>query len=463
MKILIVDDERLQRETLSAILSDLGHETVASGGVQDAVKELQSATFDLILTDFKMPDGSGLDVASKAKQLMPETLVFVMTAYAEVSSVIDAMRVGVADYFLKPLNVELLLRKIRLLNDHKDLLAEVTDLRARINATSTSTLLGQSDGMDRVRTMIGQVSETRGTVLITGESGTGKEVAARLIHNCSADSGKKFVAVNCAAIPENLIESELFGHKKGAFTGAVTDKEGLFKVASGGTLFLDEIGELPKSMQAKLLRVIQEREITPLGDVKPIKIDLRVIAATNRDLAGAVSDGDFRQDLYYRINVVNIKMPALRESLEDIPMLAQHFIDKYVKEFSKKPRRLGNSAARALMQYRWPGNVRELENVIERSIILGGTSPTLELEDLPESFASSRAEVLDDFSKDHLALNLQAATDLFTKRHIERVLTAVEHDKKQAAKVLGLGLSSLYRKIDDLNISSRAGEQAKQC
>ncbi|MEI6835063.1 MAG: response regulator, partial [bacterium] len=179
MKILIVDDERLQRETLSAILSDLGHETVASGGVQDAVKELQSATFDLILTDFKMPDGSGLDVASKAKQLMPETLVFVMTAYAEVSSVIDAMRVGVADYFLKPLNVELLLRKIRLLNDHKDLLAEVTDLRARINATSTSTLLGQSDGMGRVRTMIGQVSETRGTVLITGESGTGKEVAAR--------------------------------------------------------------------------------------------------------------------------------------------------------------------------------------------------------------------------------------------------------------------------------------------
>jgi DNA-binding NtrC family response regulator len=463
MKILIVDDERLQRETLSAILSDLGHETVASGGVQEAVKELQSATFDLILTDFKMPDGSGLDVASKAKQLMPETLVFVMTAYAEVSSVIDAMRIGVADYFLKPLNVELLLRKIRLLNDHKDLLAEVTDLRARINATSTSTLLGQSDGMGRVRTMIGQVSETRGTVLITGESGTGKEVAARLIHNCSADSGKKFVAVNCAAIPENLIESELFGHKKGAFTGAVTDKEGLFKVASGGTIFLDEIGDLPKSMQAKLLRVIQEREITPVGDVRPIKVDLRVIAATNRDLAAAVSHGEFRQDLYYRINVVNLKMPALRENPEDIPMLAQHFIDKYVKEFSKNPRRLGNSAARALMQYRWPGNVRELENVIERAIILGGASSTLELEDLPESFVATRTEVLDEFSKDHLALNLQAATDLFTKRHIERVLTAVENDKKQAAKVLGLGLSSLYRKIDDLNISSRAGEQAKQC
>ena len=462
MKILIVDDERLQRETLSAILSDLGHETVTSGGVQDAVKVLQDATFDLILTDFKMPDGSGLEVASLARQLMPETPVFVMTAYAEVSSVIDAMRVGVADYFLKPLNVELLLRKIRLLNDHKDLLAEVTDLRARINAASTSTLLGNSDGMRKIRSMIAQVSETRGTVLITGESGTGKEVAARLIHNSSSDSGKKFVAVNCAAIPENLIESELFGHKKGAFTGAVSDKDGLFKVAMGGTIFLDEIGELPKTMQAKLLRVIQEREITPVGDVKPLKVDLRVIAATNKDLSAAVSEGEFRQDLYYRINVVNIRMPALRENPEDIPTLAQHFIDKYVKEFSKKPRRLGNSAARALMQYRWPGNVRELENVVERSIILGGASAALELEDLPESFAGLRSGVVDASNADHSAFNLQAAMDLFAKRHIERVLVAVDNDKKQAAKVLGLGLSSLYRKIDDLSISSRGGEQAKQ-
>lgn len=461
MKILIVDDERVQRETLSAILTDLGHETSTSSGVQEALKDLEKQSFDLVMTDFKMPDGSGLDVASKVRLLMPETPVFVMTAYADVASVIDAMRVGVVDYFLKPLNVELLLKKIRLLNDHKDLLAEVVDLRTRVNGRSVGSLLGNSEVICKVRAIIEQVAQTRGTVLITGESGTGKEVAARLVHSMSADSSKKFVAVNCAAIPENLIESELFGHKKGAFTGAVSDKEGLFKVANGGTIFLDEIAELPKSMQAKLLRVIQEREITPVGDVKPVKIDLRLIAATNQDLGDAVRKGSFRQDLYYRINVVHIKMPALRESSEDVPILAQYFIDKYVREFGKKPKRLGNVAARSLMQYGWPGNVRELENVIERAIILGDSSQTLELVDLPETFASGLPQKSDGRNEAHTTLNLQDAVDLFAKRHIERVLAAFDHDKKQAAKVLGLGLSSLYRKIDDLKISSRAGDQAR--
>lgn len=461
MKILIVDDERVQRETLSAILTDLGHETSTSSGVQEALKDLEKQSFDLVMTDFKMPDGSGLDVASRVRLLMPETPVFVMTAYADVASVIDAMRVGVVDYFLKPLNVELLLKKIRLLNDHKDLLAEVADLRTRVNSRSVGSLLGNSEVICKVRAIIEQVAQTRGTVLITGESGTGKEVAARLVHSMSADSSKKFVAVNCAAIPENLIESELFGHKKGAFTGAVSDKEGLFKVANGGTIFLDEIAELPKSMQAKLLRVIQEREITPVGDVKPVRIDLRLIAATNQDLGEAVRKGSFRQDLYYRINVVQIKMPALRESPEDVPILAQYFIDKYVREFGKKPKRLGNAAARSLMQYGWPGNVRELENVIERAIILGDSSPTLELVDLPEAFASGLPQKSDGRNESHTTLNLQDAVDIFAKRHIERVLAAFDHDKKQAAKVLGLGLSSLYRKIDDLKISSRVGDQAR--
>lgn len=461
MKILIADDERIQRETLSAILNDYAHQTLTCANVAEAVAALRAESFDLILTDFKMPDGTGIEVASKARQFSPEAAVFVMTAYADVASVIDAMRVGVVDYLLKPLNVEHLLRKIRLIDEHKSLLAEVRDLRSRVNASNKMTLLGDSEIMNGIRQTIEQVSQTKGTVLITGESGTGKEVAARLIHASSAESSKRFVAINCAAIPENLLESEFFGHKKGSFTGAVSDKDGLFKVANGGTIFLDELGELPKSMQAKLLRVLQEREITPVGDTKPIKIDVRLIAATNRDLAADVAEGIFRQDLYYRINVVQIRMPALREHPEDVPTLAQHFIDKYVKEFSKKPSRLGNAAARRLMEYSWPGNVRELENVIERSIILGNVAGVIEVEHLPENFHSIMDTPTELSETANSPVNLDAAVDAFTKRHIEKVLDAVHHDKKEAAKLLGLGLSSLYRKIDDLKITPRGPEQVR--
>lgn len=458
MKILIVDDERVQRETLSAILSDAGHELLSCGGVLEAAARLEATVFDLVVTDFKMPDGNALDVAAKVRQVAPDTPIFVMTAYADVTSVIDAMRVGVLDYFQKPLNVELLLQKIKRLSDHRDLLKEVAELRSRINSAQEGPLLGVSSEISKIRTAIEQVASTKGTVLITGESGTGKEVAARLIHNMSASANKKFVAINCAAIPENLIESELFGHKKGAFTGAIQDKDGLFKVASGGTLFLDEIGDLPKNMQAKLLRALQEREITPLGDTCPIKIDVRLITATNRDLKKAVENGDFRQDLFYRINVINIKMPALRDLVEDIPVLAQHFIDKFVREFAKSPRRLGNSAARALALYPWPGNVRELENVIERAIILGSSDSPLEVEDLPDSFKTMNSRVWAANGENKTSLNLQQAVDIFSRRHIERVLETVKYDKKEAAKILGLGLSSLYRKIDDLQIGHKSTE-----
>jgi len=461
MQILIADDERVQRETLAAILSDRGHDTKVCSNVSEAVLALQANTFDVILTDFKMPDGTGIEVASRAKQLLPETPVFIMTAYADVTSVIDAMRVGVVDYLLKPLNVDHLLRKIQLVTEHRELLSEVGHLRSRLNMKEKTTLLGDSDALSKVRSMITQVAQTKGTVLITGESGTGKEVAARLIHASSVEASRKFVAVNCAAIPENLLESEFFGHKKGAFTGAVADKEGLFKVASGGTIFLDEVGDLPKSLQAKLLRALQEREVTPVGDTKPIKIDLRLIAATNRDLNADVAAGLFRQDLFYRINVVQIRMPSLREHLEDVPVLAQHFIDKYVKEFSKKPRRLANLAARRLMEYQWPGNIRELENVMERAIILGAVSSMIEVEDLPENFRSIRDGARDFEDQGDSMLNLDTAVDVFTKRHIERVLEAVHNDKKQAAKLLGLGLSSLYRKMDELHISRRLSDQVR--
>lgn len=458
MKILVADDERIQRETLSDILREHGHETTSCSNVAEAVAALTAENFELILTDFKMPDGSGLDVAEKAKYLSPNTAVMIMTAYADVTSTIDAMRLGVVDYLLKPLSVEQVLRKILALDEYRSLQLEVRDLRTRVNSIETSHLLGKSKSMDEVRKVISQVAQTKGTVLITGESGTGKEVAARSIHAASAESSKRFIAVNCAAIPENLLESEFFGHKKGAYTGAVSDKEGLFKVANGSTIFLDEIGDLPKSLQAKLLRVLQEREITPVGDTKAIKIDVRLIAATNRDLAADIAEGSFRQDLYYRINVVQIAMPALRDHPEDVPALAQAFIDKYVKEFSKKYFRVGNEASRSLMKYRWPGNIRELENVIERAIILGVNSDFLEVEHLPQSFWPAGEAALDSQGQHVSDFNLDFVSSAFVKGHIEKVLGHVNQDRKEAAKLLGLGISSLYRKMEELNIARRGGD-----
>lgn len=460
MRILIVDDERVQRETLGAILSDRNHEVTLASGVIEAKAKISAQIFDIIFSDFKMPDGTGVQVVEHARKLLPEAMAFIMTAYADVNSVIESMRLGVLDYLLKPINVESLLNKLSLLQERLEMQLELQDLRSQLNRQEVGMLLGDSASVDAVRKMIDQVAETKGTVLITGESGTGKEVAARLIHSRSADANKKFVAINCAAIPENLLESELFGHKKGSFTGAVSDKEGLFKIANGGTVFLDELGELPKSLQAKLLRVLQEREITPVGDIKPIKIDIRLIAATNRDLSNEVASGSFRQDLYYRINVVQIVMPSLRDHIEDVPALARHFLDKYVRQFNKRPMRMSNDAVRALMEYHWPGNVRELENVIERAIILGPNGGLIDVENLPPTFQALRLSQNTDESESPLSLDV--AISSFSRRHILKVLEATQYEKKEAAKCLGLSLSSLYRKMDDLGLPMKSvGEATK--
>jgi DNA-binding NtrC family response regulator len=461
LKILIADDERIQRETLSDILREHGHETFICSNVTEAIATLNRESFELILTDFRMPDGNGIELAEQARKICPTTVVMIMTAYADVTSTIEAMRIGVIDYLLKPLNVEQLLKKISVIDEQKSLQLEVRDLRSRVNSIDASHLLGKSKSMDEVRRVISQVALTKGTVLITGESGTGKEVVARSIHAASAEASKRFVAVNCAAIPENLLENEFFGHKKGAYTGAVSDKDGLFKVANGSTIFLDEIGDLPKSLQAKLLRVLQEREITPVGDTKAIKIDVRLIAATNRDLAADIVAGTFRQDLFYRINVVQICMPALKDRPDDVPALAQFFIDKYVKEFSKKYFRVGNDAARCLMKYSWPGNIRELENVIERAIILGVMGDFLEVEHLPQNIWPANDAGMNLQGQEVSEFNLDFVSSAFVKGHIEKVLGHVSQDRKEAAKLLGLGISSLYRKMEELNIARRGGEQGR--
>ena len=298
-----------------------------------------------------------------------------------------------------------------------------------------------------------------GTVLITGESGTGKEVVARSIHRISPQAAHKFVAINCGALPENLLESELFGHKKGAFTGALNDKPGLFAVANEGTLFLDEIGEMPKNLQVKLLRALQEREITPVGDTKPIKVNLRVVAATNRDLAADVAQNTFRQDLFYRLNVVEVHMPPLRDRRDDIAMLARHFVEKYTKELGKPMRPLSSEAIRQLIAYPWPGNVRELENIIERAIILSKNPERIDVEDLPAMVTAPGETVMQTGAA--RPLKLDEAVRLFSRDHILGVLEALDGDKKEAAKALGMSLSSLYRKLEELEIPSKRPDDAK--
>ncbi len=453
---LVVDDERLQRETLASILSDQSYNVLMAQDVASAVEILKGQSVDVVLTDFRIPGGSGIDVARKASEYCPQSPVMIMTAYADVNSVIEAMRVGVLDYLLKPLNVDALLRRLSIIRDRRELQLEVNFLRSEMTKreSGASKLLGESRPMQEIRRLIEQVAESRGTVLITGESGTGKEVVARQIHAQSAQAGKKFVAINCGALPENLLESELFGHKKGAFTGAIADKPGLFAVANDGTLFLDEIGEMPKNLQVKLLRALQEREIVPVGDTKPIKVNLRVVAATNRDLAADVAGGAFRQDLFYRINVVEVKMPSLRERADDIPLLARHFVEKFTSSMGKPMRNLTNDACRRLMQYGWPGNVRELENIIERAIILSRNPERIDVEDLPALFRDATGPAEGN-------VKLDDAVKAFSRNHILAVLASLLGDKKEAAKALGMSLSSLYRKLEELDITAKRAEEPK--
>ena len=460
MTVLVADDERVQRETLASILTDEGYLVITAGDVPAAVEVLRQNCCDIILTDFRMPGGTGLDIACKARELCPESATLIMTAYAEVQGVIEAMRMGVLDYLLKPLNVDSLLRRLAIIRDRRDLQLEVNFLRSEMNRNiDQTTLLGNSQAMLDIHKVIEQVAATRGTVLITGESGTGKEVVARTIHRISAQAANKFVAINCGALPENLLESELFGHKKGAFTGAIADKAGLFAVANEGTLFLDEIGDMPKSLQVKLLRALQEREFTPVGDTKSIKVNLRVVAATNRDLAADIAQNTFRQDLFYRLNVVELKMPTLRERPDDIATLARHFTQKYTKELGKPMRPLSNEACRSLVRYPWPGNVRELENIIERAIILSKSPDRIDVEDLPASIL--QAPLLNSVSTMVTPMKLDEAVRQFSRDHILNLLAAVDGDKKEAAKALGMSLSSLYRKLEELDIVSKRTDDSK--
>jgi DNA-binding NtrC family response regulator len=448
-KILIADDEKPIRDSLKMILDEEGYSTEVVADGEEALLKIKEENFDVVITDIKMPKVDGIQLLEEASIISPETFFMIMTAYASVKTAIDALRHGAYDYLIKPVEFDDVILRIKRLLDYKKLALENKTLRQRVSAdTGFTNLIGKSEAMKKVFEIIGFVAPTNSNVLIMGKSGTGKELVAKAIHYNSKRKDRIFLPINCGAISENLIESELFGHKKGAFTGAAEDKQGLFKVADGGTLFLDEIGELPLNLQVKLLRAIEDREFIPVGGIKSVSTDVRIIAATNQDLFEKTKTGEFREDLFYRLNVVEIKLPTLNERKDDIPLLANHFIVKYCNEMGKKIIGADNETMKVLMSHDWRGGVRELENIIERAIIFCGKD-VLTVNDLSDYM---KGETISHGYPD----SLKDALRNFEKEHILKTITKYEYNKEEASKALEIGLSSLYRKMDELDIPTKS-------
>ncbi len=400
-----------------------------------------------MITDIEMPLMKGTELLEKIKTINFQTSVIIITAFGSLDTAITALRNGANDYILKPVEFDELIIKVQRLFEVKDLLSENKILREEIHRKyDFENIVGKSASIKKIYEMIEAVAETDSTVLISGNSGTGKELVARALHYKSHRKNKPFIAVNCGAISENLIESELFGHKKGAFTGAISDKEGYMKAANGGTLFLDEISEMPPQLQVKLLRAIQEKEYTPVGTTISLPVNARFITTTNRNLEEEVKAGRFREDLYYRINVIDIHLPSLKEREEDIPLLADHFLDKYRKELNKNIKGIDNEAMRAIMSHEWKGEVRELENVIERAVIFC-KSDLITIQELPASFKPKADEY--DFSFNG---SLDESVRKFERDFILRALESNENNKEKTADALKVGLSTLYRKLKELDI-----------
>ncbi|HAL57459.1 MAG TPA: Fis family transcriptional regulator [Bacteroidetes bacterium] len=452
-RILVVDDEQIIRESLGFVLKKEGYRVEEAGNGMEALAKHEAAPYDLVITDIEMPEMRGVDLLEQITKRTPQTFVMIVTAYGSIETAVAALRKGAYDYILKPIDFDDLLHRIQKLFEHRSLLLENSLLRQEVNRTyDFENIIGQSDSMRRIFGIIKRVAESEGTVLITGKSGTGKELVARAIHFNSHRKQKRFVAINCGAIVETLFESELFGHKKGSFTGATGDKDGMFRVADGGTIFLDEVSEIPLHLQVKLLRAIEQKEITPVGMTEPIKIDVRIIAATNRNLKREVENEKFREDLFYRLNVVEIDLPSLSERVEDIPLLCQHFLDMYKKQMGRPIQGFSNEAMNAMIHYQWKGEVRELENVIERGVIFCDKE-FIGLDHLPEYFRNVAVQYPIESQKGHQTL--RDAVKVFERNYIEQVLTHHNRNKESAAQALGVSLSSLYRKMEELNIPTR--------
>jgi two-component system response regulator PilR (NtrC family) len=447
-RILVADDEASIRDGLVDVLTDEGYDAIGVGDGAEAVAAITQCNYDIVVTDLRMPGLDGLEVLRRVHEISPQTLVLLITAYASVETAVEALRNGAHDYILKPLIVEDVLSKIHRLFEYRRLAWETQMLRREIASRyELDQMVIHSRAMREIFAVIQKVGPTNSTILITGESGVGKEVVARALHAFSSRRDKLFLPVNCGAIPENLLESELFGHSKGAFTGAVSAHDGLFQHARGGTIFLDEIGDLPNTVQVKLLRAIETREILALGTNTPVLTDVRIIAATNRNLQEAVREGKFREDLFYRLNVVEIEVPPLRHQREAIPALVEYLIRRHNAQLKKSYKGVDNATMRILIAHSWPGNIRELDNIIERAMILGNGEWVTPI-DLPRSIQHDSERL------PSVADNLKEAIYAYEKIHIENVLRRVGGDKRKAAASLGLGLSSLYRKIEELDIGN---------
>ncbi len=446
--ILIVDDEKDICKALNILLTKEGHAVKEAYNGEEAVERIVKENFDIIMTDIKMGKMDGFEVLRQSQKISPDTSVIMMTAFASVGSAVEAMRAGASDYITKPFINDEIRLTIRRILQSRDLQMENQILRQELSQRheAFANIIGTSEPMQKVFTFMEKVIPNKSNILITGESGTGKGLVAQAIHEAGPRKGKPFISINCGAIPENLLESELFGHKKGSFTSANEDKKGLITMASGGTLFLDEISELPQALQVKLLHVIQTKELTPVGDTRIITVDIRIIAATNADLMQRVKEGRFREDLYYRLNVIEIRMPALRERRDDIPVLIKHYLAISAKEAEKCAKDIDYEAMQALLAYDWPGNIRELRNTIERATVLAD-GEMITIHDLPDKFRTLDIEGVSTSS-------LRQALDEFEREYIRRSMTENKGNKETTASTLGIDLATLYRKLKKLRIET---------
>ncbi|HVY39236.1 MAG TPA: sigma-54 dependent transcriptional regulator [Polyangia bacterium] len=444
--ILVVEDDAAMRAFLREVLEEEGHTVEVAAGGRAGVERVRQGAVDLVISDVKMPDLDGLDMLREIKAVTPSPHVITITAFGSIDTAIRAVKLGAFDYITKPFDVDQLNLSVQKALAERALRSEVARLRDEVQKSyRLGNLIGRSTGMQEIFALIRRLSGSTASVLVTGASGTGKELVAKAIHFNSPRRERPFVALNCAAIPDTLLESELFGYKRGAFTDARTDRAGIFLEADGGTIFLDEIAELPPALQAKLLRVLQEGEIRPLGATRSEKVDVRVVAATNKELEARLADGTFREDLYYRLNVIHIHLPALRDRAEDILPLAEHFLARSTAKAGKDVRGFHETARKALLAYGWPGNVRELENVVERAVALAeGT--LVQPEDLPQAIRERRMTAEDDLSA---AVARGLTLEELEREYIKRVLAAESGNKTRAAQRLGLDRKTLYRKLEE--------------
>ncbi len=448
-RILIIDDDPAMVSVISDICQERGHQTVAYSSGAKALENLSTHAPQLVITDMRMDKVGGLDILRECRELLPQTPVILITAYKTVETALEAMKLGAYDYITKPFKVDELQLTIQRALDNQSLVRENKNLRQIVKEKYRfENIIGTSGRMQEIYNLIAKVADTDSTILIQGESGTGKELVARALHFNSTRQHQPFVAINCSALPENLLESELFGHKKGSFTGAVADKMGLFEEAELGTIFLDEVNSMAQPLQTKLLRVLQERQIRRVGDTKTISINVRVLAATNELLGDKIKTGNFREDLYYRLAVIPIEMPALRERPDDIPLLVNHFLQKNATQTGTEPKKIDPKAVEMLTRYRWAGNVRELENAIERACALcdDGLIRTTDLP--PQVVRHANAPVVEHTGTLPVGQTLDEYIREQERRYIEETIKFNAGNREKAAKMLGISMATLYRKLE---------------